>query len=333
MSHVIAITTRTKKQNRLALLLGGLVILALLLTACGGATTSASNGAASIPQAGQASSAFNQPAHSAASGAPAAASSAQGQRTSSTSTGAPYLIKSLAVNMEVKDTRRVAADLQAWINTTDPRSSSAGVDYKQVGDNLYSVSMQFSVQATLYTQVKLYLETYNSQYGGQLVSLHETIQDVTNDFVDSQSRLRNLRGEQQRLLTLLSSAGAIGDVLAIEQKLTDVEGQIEDLEAHLNALNGQVTYYTVSINLQPIAPASPPPPPAAGWNALQILQDAWAASVAFGEALLTLFIWLLTFSIYIIPVAVIAWFVWQRRRAKRLIAPLEAPVTHSQAVP
>jgi len=185
----------------------------------------------------------------------------------------------------------------------------------------------------MYTQIKLYLENYTAQHGGQLLSLRETVQDVSNDYIDSQSRLRNLRGEQQRLLTLLGSATALGDILSIEQRLTDVEGQIEDLEAHLNALNGQITYYTVSINLQPLAPAEPPPPPPASWSVFQTLQDAWAASVGFGEALLTLFIWLLTFSIYILPVAVIAGFVWHRRRAKRLIAPLEAPITHSQSTP
>lgn len=323
MSHIIATTTRTKKHNRLALFLGSFLILALLLTACGGAGIEAP--VLAPPQAGQANAAL-PPASTAGLSAP-------GQGTSKASTGAPYLIKALAVNMEVKDTRRVAADLQAWISTTDPRSSSAGIDYKQVGDNLYRVSMQFSVQATMYTQIKLYLEDYTSQHGGQLLSVHETVQNVTNDFIDSQSRLKNLRGEQQRLLTVLSSATALGDILSIEQRLTDVEGQIEDTEAHLNALNGQVTYYTVSINLQPITPASTPPPPPAAWNALQTLQDAWAASVGFGEALLTLFIWLLTFSIYIIPVAAIVWFVWQRRPAKRLIAPLEAPVTHSQTTP
>jgi len=235
--------------------------------------------------------------------------------------------------MAVKDTQRVASDLQGWISTTDPRSSSAGIDYEQVDNNLYNVSMQFSVRASMYTQIKLYLEDYTSQHGGQLLSLHETVQDVSNDYVDSQSRLRNLRGEQQRLLTLLSSATALGDILSIEQKLTDVEGQIEELEAHLNALNGQITYYTVSINLQPIAPAGSPLPPQATWSAFKTLQDAWAASIGFGEALLTLFIWLLTFSIYILPVAVVAWFVWHRKRVKRLIAPLEARVTHSQTTP
>ena len=324
MSH--AITATTKK--RLPLLVGSFLILVLLLAACGGASESAGT-TASPSHADLSNSAVNQPG----APAPAATSSTPGQGTSSTSSGSPYLIKSLAVNIAVKDTRRVASDLQAWISTTDPHSSSAGIDYEQIDNNLYSVSMQFSAQATMYTQIKLYLEDYTSQHGGQLLSLHETVQNVTNDFIDSQSRLRNLRGEQQRLLTLLSSATALGDILSIEQKLTDVEGQIEEIEAHLNALNGQVTYYTVSINLQPITPASPSSSPPDAWNALQVLQDAWSASVGFGEALLTLFIWLLTFSIYIIPVAAIIWFMWQRRRAKRLIAPLEAPINQSQTTP
>ena len=321
MSHTITTTIRTKKRHSLALLSGGLVILTLLLAACGGAagtTSSASTGSLNGP-------AVMPPT--------AATPGASNPGKSGTSIVGQYLIKSLAVNMAVKDTRRVAADLQAWISTTDPRSSSAGVDYEQNGDNLYNVTMQFSVQATMYTQIKLYLEDYTAQHGGQLISLHETVQDVTNDFIDSQSRLKNLRGEQQRLLTLLSSATALSDILSIEQRLTDVEGQIENLEAHLNAVSGQTTYYTVSISLQPIAPTSPASPPPATWSAFQVLRDAWAASVGFGEGLLTLLIWLLTFSIYIVPVAAIAWFIWLRRRAKHLIAPLEAPVTHSQTTP
>lgn len=319
MSHTITTTIRTKKRHSLALLSGGLVILTLLLAACGGATGTTSSATSTgslnaLPPA-------------------AATPGASNPGKSGTSIVGQYLIKSLAVNMAVKDTRRVAADLQAWISTTDPRSSSAGVDYEQTGDNLYNVTMQFSVQATMYTQIKLYLEDYTAQHGGQLISLHETVQDVTNDFIDSQSRLKNLRGEQQRLLTLLSSATALSDILSIEQRLTDVEGQIENLESHLNAVSGQTTHYTVSISLQPITPTSPAPSPPATWSAFQVLQDAWAASVGFGEGLLTLLIWLLTFSIYIVPVAAIAWFVWQRRRTKRLIAPLEAPVTHSQTTP
>ena len=65
------------------------------------------------------------------------------------------------------------------------------------------------------------------------VSYNETVQDETNDFLDTQSRLTNLRAEQPRLLTLLSQAQNLGDTLQVEQRLTDVEGQIENIEVHL----------------------------------------------------------------------------------------------------
>jgi hypothetical protein len=299
-----------KHRNRIALQasLGILVILALLLVACGAGTTTGS----SAP--------VNAPVHQPASSSSQSSSSSPGQTSkSSTSFGPQYLIKSLQVNMLVKDTRQVASELQSWIATTDPRSSSAGIDYEQTGDNLYTVSMTFSVTSTQYTQIQEYLAGYAQQHGGKLLNLHESVQDVTNDYVDTQSRLTNLRGEQQRLLTLLSNTTALGDIITVESKLTDVEGQIEQIEAHLNALKDQTTFYTVTVNLQPITPVTPPPPPTP-WNPGQVFHDSWSAVQGFGQALATILIWLVVFSIYLIPVALIAWFVWRRTRPRHTLA-------------
>lgn len=308
-----------KHRNRIALQrsLGILVILALLLVACGGAetTTGAAAPVASGRQSGNSSS--------------QSSNSSSGQTGKSLAFfGSQYLIKSLQVNMQVKDTRQVTSDLQSWIATTDPRSSSAGINYEQTGDNLYNVSMTFSVTSTQYAQIEEYLAGYAQQHGGKLLNLHESVQDVTNDFIDTQSRLTNLRGEQQRLLTLLSNTTALSDIITVEDKLTDVEGQIEDIEAHLNALKNQTTFYTVTINLQPIMPAALPPPPPAPWNPGQILHDSLSAALGFGQVFATLLLWLVVFSIYLIPVALIVWFVWRRAHPKQVI-PSPATTTSS----
>src|SRR6266849_446101 len=79
------------------------------------------------------------------------------QKTQSSDIGPQYLIKTLKVDLNVKDTRKVADNLLTWITRTDPRATSTGTDYEQVGDNLYNVSLTFSVQATLYPQVYRYL--------------------------------------------------------------------------------------------------------------------------------------------------------------------------------
>ena len=304
-------TNDTKKyRNRVVLQgsLGMLVILALLLAACGGATT------------GNSAVETNAPAQHSASSSSQGSTSSSGQSTkSSLSVGPQYLIKSLQVNMLVKDTRQVASDLQSWIATADPRSTSAGINYEQTYDNFYNVTMTFSVTSTQYTQIEEYLAGYAQQHGGKLTSLHESVQDVSNDYIDSQSRLTNLRGEQQRLLTLLSNTTALGDIITVESKLTDVEGQIEDIEAHLNALKNQTTFYLVTIGLQPMAPVAPPPPTSTPWSFGQVVHDAWSTALGFGQGLASLLIWVVVFCIYLIPVALVGWFIWRRIHPKQAV--------------
>jgi len=278
------------------LLLCIVVLLALLVAGCGGAVTSSSgSNGASIP----------------APAARNAASSSNQQKTP----GRPqqYLIKTLNITMEVKDTQRVANDLQSWISATDSLSTAQNINYEQVGDNLYNVSMAFSVQASLFPRIESYLNNYPIQHNGRLLNTSMSTQDVSSDYVDTQSRLNNLRGEQQRLLTLLSHASALGDVLSIDQRLTDVEGQIEQIEAHLNNLNGQITFYNISISLQPSQAALTP---STGWSVSTIWQNALSAAIAFAQVLATVFIWLVVFSVYIIPLALIVWFVRRWRRAQ-----------------
>lgn len=302
------------------LLLGSLVLLLIILAACGGAASmsGSTGGSAAQPINANGSSSSNR----------------QSNASGSASIVVQYLIKTLKVSMSVKDTRNAADELQTWIGTTDTRSSSAGIDYEQVGNNLYNITLSFSVQSSLYPRIERYLRDYASQHGGQLLGLTETVQDVTNDYIDTQSRLTNLKGEQARLLELLSHAQALGDIISIQDKLTDVEGQIENIEAHLKALNDQVTFYTVTITLQPVDTAVSPQ--GNGWSLGQVFHDAFAASLGFAQWLVTFIIWLLAFSFYIIPAALLFWL-WLRWRAhSRLVAspaPASEPVTPPPATP
>jgi Domain of unknown function (DUF4349) len=324
MRNLLKKNDTKKYRNRIVLTgsLGILVILALLLAACGGSATSG-NSAAPVSNQSQSSSSSSQ-----------GSTSSSGQSTKSASSFGPqYLIKSLQVNMLVKDTRQVASELQSWIATTDPRSTSAGINYEQTYDNFYNVTMTFSVTSAQYTQIEEYLAGYAQQHGGKLTSLHESVQDVSNDYIDTQSRLTNLRGEQQRLLTLLSNTTALGDIITVESKLTDVEGQIEEIEAHLNALKNQTTFYMVTIGLQPIAPVTPPPPPSTPWSLGQVLHDSWSAALGFGQGLAILLIWLVVFSIYLIPVALVGWFIWHRMRPKQSVTSPATTTGSSQTGP
>lgn len=292
--------------------LSAILLLAILLAACGAEATG-TNGA-SGPVAGPA-----QPSNN------SNGSTSSSTSKSSTSTTQQYLIKSFNINMQVKDTRRVAADLQAWISATDPQSLVTNVNFQQVDNNLYSVTLAFSVQASLFPGIESYLNTYPSQHGGKLLNVAMNTQDVSSDYIDSQSRLTNLKAEQLRLLTLVSHAQALTDVLAIDQRLTDVEGQIEQIDAHLNNLKSQTTFYNITVGLQP-AEVAVTPPSSGGWSFSAIWQGALDAIKVVAQALATVAIWLLLFSVYIIPLALIIWLVrrlWRARALKstRAVAP------------
>lgn len=306
-----------------------------LLAGCGGTS------AGSASYAPGANSPLNSgSAHSVAggdtAGAPAATPGASGasgatgsggsvSKTSAQSIGL-YLIKSLTVSMVVPNTTGAASDLESWISVTDPQSQSAGATYSQDGDS-YDITLTFSVAASRYTQVENYLKSYPGAHKGKLISLQEAVQDVTGDYVDTQSQLANLRVEQARLRTLMSQAGSLADLLAVEQRLSDVEGQIQQIEGRLNQLNSATTFYTIQIQLSPIATYKPPV--TQPWSPGAIFHQALASAQTFGEGLLTLAIWLLVYAVYIVPLLVIIWLVrrvWLRRTTRRT-APTAPTIT------
>lgn len=309
------------------LVLLGLGIVGLLLVGCGGA-----NSTATMSPVSQAPNGMNQANQAASNSSNSNAStSASGQKTGTVAQYGPeYLVKSLQVSMEVQNPVKSASDLQQWIAFTDPQSTSDGTDYENAGGSQYNVNLTFLVDIDHYTQVETYLRTYAGQKGNTLLSLKETVQDVTNDYVDSQSTLTNLRAEQQRLLNFMNQAQNVNDAVNIEQQLSQVEGQINNIEAHLNALKGQTTFYTISISLEPVGSAPPPAPPST-WSAIPIWQGAWSAVVTVWQALVAVLLWLLAFSVYIVPIGILIWLIRKRPwRGRGLPLPRIKPVVAPQ---
>jgi hypothetical protein len=70
--------------------------------------------------------------------------------------------------------------------------------------------------------------------------------DVTKDFVDRQSTLRNYRAEEMQYLSIMKRATAVKDILEVSGKLSDVRGRIEKLQGELQYLSQQVQMATVT---------------------------------------------------------------------------------------
>jgi hypothetical protein len=72
-------------------------------------------------------------------------------------------------------------------------------------------------------------------------------QDVTEEFIDIESRLKTKKVLESRYLELLKKVNKISEILEIEKQISEIREEIESKEGRLKYLNSQVSMSSVSI--------------------------------------------------------------------------------------
>jgi outer membrane murein-binding lipoprotein Lpp/archaellum component FlaC len=134
---------------------------------------------------------------------------------------------------------------------------------------------------------------------GSVKSRNITAEEVGSRIVDFQAQLSNLRRTETNLQKIMDKAGSVRDTLSVSQELSNVRDSIERIDAQLKSLQNQVSYSTISLNLEA---ASSSKNPQRGFG-LQV-QETWNKSTnsvgKFSIGLLKLGIWLIAYSPYIL---------------------------------
>lgn len=77
----------------------------------------------------------------------------------------------------------------------------------------------------------------------------EATSDVTQEHVDLSARLENLRAQEARLREFFDAAKDVKEMLAVEQELGRVRGEIESMDAQVTYLERQAAMATVTVEL------------------------------------------------------------------------------------
>lgn len=146
----------------------------------------------------------------------------------------------------------------------------------------------------------------------RLDSEQATSQDLTEEYTDLQSQARNLQATEQRYLDLLARAQSINDILQLEDRLTSVRGQIEQLQGRVNAINNTTDMSTLTVHLKPVAAVQKVTQEATGGpHPLRAAGEAWEASltvlsgVAAGVLVVLVFSWWLVPLLALVAVAAV----------------------------
>lgn len=137
-------------------------------------------------------------------------------------------------------------------------------------------------------------------------------EDVTEEFVDLESRERNLLAAERSLLNLYEKADSVDDALAIQSELTNVRGEIEQTQGRIEYLEQRTATSQISLSIQPVAGPAPSRP---AWDPAGAVARAWNASLYVLQTIASASISVLVFGWWLLPV-IIAGLVWWRRRSR-----------------
>jgi hypothetical protein len=130
----------------------------------------------------------------------------------------------------------------------------------------------------------------------EVVSSNVDGKDVTDQFVDLQARLSAKQAEEQRYVALLARANTIDDILKIDQVLSSVRVQIEQLTGQVNSIKARTTYSTINVHVSPLAAAPVPTPDPKAYDPSKTFERALAALSAILRLAVDAAIWGLVFA-------------------------------------
>jgi hypothetical protein len=150
---------------------------------------------------------------------------------------------------------------------------------------------------------------------GEVEYQSTSAQDVSDQMVDLEARLRHARAVERRLLRFLEATDTIREMLAVQDRLDQVQLEIEQLTAQLEALREVVAFSTITVSLR--AEGDPSPVIGAGGGVWDNFVDAWRLLGRSAGVLLMALAAALPFAIVFGGAAAAVWYGARRLGRRR----------------
>jgi hypothetical protein len=311
------------------------LLLALTLAACGAAAAPTSesrgfvDGPAAQPPALPEAEAASPAKQESAIGADADA--APGEITYNTGATVPdvpayqrMVIKNAEITLLVKDSDVAIDGVTQMVGDVRGYIISSQVWYADHnGENFKYATITIGIPADQFEVVLRRLRGLSIRVLNEAASG----QDVTDQYVDLQSQLTNLEATRDRIKSFLDQATNVDEALRINQQLSEIEAQIEQVKGKMNYLSDRSAFSTVTITIEPDLPPVPPtvtptPAPTATpvpWDPGKTIEKSSKTLTTAYRGIADFLIWFFIVLVPILlPFVLLGWLVWWIiRRAAR----------------
>ena len=163
--------------------------------------------------------------------------------------------------------------------------------------------------------------------GTSVIQEKATGQDVTEEYIDLEARIRTQKALELQFLEIMKQANKVADALEVQRQIADVRTEIEKLEGRKRFLENRATLSTITVNLQ-----TPTPIVVSTSGFGRNIREAVADSITVAGAIV---LFLIRFVIVMIPIlvliilpgALLARFIY--RRSKRMQLSGSVPTSDS----
>ncbi len=157
---------------------------------------------------------------------------------------------------------------------------------------------------------------------GELQTTHTDSQDVTAEYYDLQARISNKQVEEKRLLMHLQrSTAKLSDILRVEQELSRVRGEIEQMQGRLRLLANLTSLTTVSVTIREVKGYVPPKPATFSMQIARTFQASFGQLRDFGKGVVLLVVALAPWLVVLALIGVPAWRIARRQQSRRRETP------------
>jgi hypothetical protein len=145
-------------------------------------------------------------------------------------------------------------------------------------------------------------------------------EDVTEEFIDVEARLRAKKALESQFMEIMKRANSVDDALNVQGELADVRGEIERIEGRKRFLENQSSLSTIKVRLQ-----SSTAIPAASAGFMPRLTQAFAAGIDFALSfvlgLMTIVIAVMPFAVFVgLPVYLVVRYFWKRQSRPKSVS-------------
>jgi hypothetical protein len=280
------------RRSIIRLLFGGSLIAIIVACASGAASAPGQGGAATVGS----SAAAAAPAGSSAPSRSGSSSDAAANRDQVALVDDAKIVRTGSLGLEVSD---VAVAVAAARDAIRSLGGYIGASQQQrQGDDL-EASVTYRIPVARWEEA---LETLARL--GTVVSETTDATEVTDQIIDLDARIRNLKASEQALVGYAENAPKVSDLLEIQSRLTETRGEIERLTAQQANLTDRAALatLTVSFGVKSVAVIQA----SERWDPAAEVDRASATLISVGQAIVSFAI---VFAIVWLPILVVLGFI------------------------